>query len=366
MERLRGLIKAEKVKVDEDVLDAVARQSEGCLRDAESLLTQILSMGDAHVTIDSASLVLPSLSSDRVADLVGAVLARDIPSALGIWEHAQGDGSDPHRIIADVLDLVRELALARLKSGGAEMTFPLSDERRAELSALASGMTAGDYAELLESLMRVREEMKRVELAELPFEMMVMAWDEPSRDRTRGEALRDNPISDTEHVGKDDSDQESNTKRKRKATEKKEDSPAGSTTGLVAKSDSSKPSLLKKSVSAAADTELLEGIREKWQEIVMKSQEKNQGLPYMLGVGELVGVENAKLKIGFQYALYRDRLNGKCKRMLEDTLSEIMKTKVLVEGVLVEKAGVESESSAEGALPEGFADLVNDFGGSIA
>lgn len=357
LERLRTLVKAEKVKVDEDVLDAVARQSEGCLRDAESLLTQVLSMGDKHVTMETASLVLPSLSSDRVAELIVAVLGRDIPSALSIWERIGADGCDPHRTVADMLDLVRSLALAGLKQGGAEAAFPLSDERRTELASLGASMTSGDYALLLEGLMNVREKMKRVELAELPFEMMIMAWGEPATPAPQVTVSVQAPPPDTTPS--------TPTAPKVDSPESVQEEVKAETPDVKVENVATSAPAVQKETSKPDDGVLLAGIKKNWNRILEKCQEKNPGLQYMLVVGEILGVEEGRLQVGFQYGLYRDRLNGKCKRELEAVLSEVMEVKVLAEGVLKEKV-VSASGDATEQLPEGFNDLVKDFGGSVA
>lgn len=362
LKRLNMLIKAEKVKVDDAVLDAVARQSEGCLRDAESLLTQVLSMGDTHVTMETASLVLPSLSSDRVAELIVTVLERDIPSTLSIWESVTADGSDPHRTVADMIDLVRELALKSLRGGDAKMIFPLSEERQLKLAELSSDMTSGDFALLLEGLMNVREKMKRVELSELPFEMMVMSWGEPATPRPQAVVSVVVPppvVPATPNVSDEKTQESADSKKSEVSSIKIEGS------DIVNEKVETPVASVAKNGPAPDDEVLLAGIKKNWMRIIENCQELNPGLPYMLGVGEILGVENRKLRIGFQYALYRDRLNGKCKRMLEDVLTEVMETQVLVEGVLKEVAKSESPDAAE-QLPEGFNDLVKDFGGSVA
>jgi DNA polymerase-3 subunit gamma/tau len=57
--RLQILCAEEQVKVAEEVLRQIARQTEGCERDAESMLGQLLALGEQEIGFDEASLVLP-------------------------------------------------------------------------------------------------------------------------------------------------------------------------------------------------------------------------------------------------------------------------------------------------------------------
>jgi hypothetical protein len=117
-------------------------------------------------------------------------------------------------------------------------------------------------------------------------------------------------------------------------------------------------------------------IKEKWTEILRLCQEKNHALPYMLGAAELLGSESGTLTIGFQYALYRDRLNEKRHRTaLEEAIAATVGTRLRVQAVLVAQKpdglveplpDIRVEAAATKNLPEGFAELVKEFGGTIA
>lgn len=338
VERLKKLGEAEKVKVDDAVFDLIARNSEGCLRDAESLLSQIFSLGEKNVTPEVAELVMPSLSTESVTLLVEAIVMRDAPSSLSIWERLSLEGAELSRVIADIIDITRRMTLAHLREAEYEAGFPVTEEQKEKLKALQSRLSPAEGAELLEKLIRIKDEMKRVELVELPFEMMVMDWCEKP-------AVRPVQAVQTPSVPpptpKDDA-----------PTAKQDDGPVPE----QAQEEAAEP---------PADSNVaLSAIKEKWNDIVLRSQEKNQGLPFMLSAGEIVDLKEGELRIGFQYVLYRDRLNGKCKRMLEEVISEVMKAKIIVKGVLLDKR--EEPEEKKEALPDGFSDLVNDFGGSLA
>ena len=116
-------------------------------------------------------------------------------------------------------------------------------------------------------------------------------------------------------------------------------------------------------------------IKEKWTEILAASQKRNHGLPYMLGAAELLDSSGGVLTVGFQYAMYRDRLNDRKHRdvfeaAIADVLGETIKVKSILvaqrtDGLVEPAPQIHVETTAKN-LPDGFADLVKEFGGTVA
>lgn len=330
--RLEGLAKKEGFSVEESVLSAVARLSEGCLRDAESLLSQIFSLGEKKITAETAALVLPIVSSEAVDGLMQALVARDAGATLAAWEKLLASGADPVRIVAELIERGRETALASMKDAGNGL---------AHASAL------------LERLVRAHAEMKRLDPPELGFELLLAEWcAEPAR---AAEPPRRDPP------------------------------PPAPPASNPPKAEAPKPAAAEPSAPEPLNTERAETlpsgdgvaisqVKEKWTEILVAAQKRNHGLPYMLGAAELLDCEGGLLTIGFQYAMYRDRLNDKRHRdSFEAALGEVLGASVRVKAILVAQRTdglvepsphIQVEASAN--LPEGFADLVKEFGGTVA
>lgn len=71
---LESIVKKEGANVDPDVYSMIIRASEGCMRDAESLLGQLL-LEDDKVTVEEASLVLPFAAASEVTELIQKTFA---------------------------------------------------------------------------------------------------------------------------------------------------------------------------------------------------------------------------------------------------------------------------------------------------
>lgn len=329
--RLAGLAKDEGFSVEAEVLETVARMSEGCLRDAESLLSQVFALGEKKVTAETASLVLPIVPAQASAALLESLLARDAAQALERWERLLDGGADPVRVVSELAEAARVLTLALVK-GEASGPYVLAD--------------AGS---LLERLVRTHNEMKRLDPPEIGFELLLVEW---CAANARTERHDDAPRPPAPPQAR------------------QEETPRSS----PAVPESSPVIPAKAGTRAVADVQLAT-VKDKWAEILAASQKRNHGLPYMLGAAELLGCEDGVLTVGFQYAMYRDRLNDRKHRdVFEAAIADVLGERVAVKTVLVAQRtdglvepapGIRVEPTAKN-LPEGFADLVKEFGGTVA
>ena len=81
---LQHIISAEGFGAEADALLAIARSAQGCMRDAISLLDQMLSYGSATVTLAQVQSVLGAVNAQAVADLVDVLAAKNLAAGLSL------------------------------------------------------------------------------------------------------------------------------------------------------------------------------------------------------------------------------------------------------------------------------------------
>src|SRR5256885_11642165 len=97
----------EKVEVDELTLYAIARGAEGCMRDAESTLDQLISFcGDKIQETDVLSMFGLTAQS-QLLELSRAVLGGEVESALRFLNDLAAHGKDLGRLLSDLLNHFR-------------------------------------------------------------------------------------------------------------------------------------------------------------------------------------------------------------------------------------------------------------------
>ncbi len=117
VKRLTEIAKKEGADVQADVLNAIASRSDGCLRDAESLLGQLLGLGEKKINMDLASLIMTPSQLPIAAELLSLTAEHDVKGILGKLEALESEGISFLPLFDDLIASLRKLMLAQnLKS----------------------------------------------------------------------------------------------------------------------------------------------------------------------------------------------------------------------------------------------------------
>ncbi len=127
---LADICKTEGVKADEDSLRAIARRASGSMRDAQSLLEQLLSFGGDRLTVELVHQQLGIASDERTLSLLDALSQRDAASVLAIVDQSVASGVQPAELLGGTLDFLRD---AMVLSAGAEVSLLAATPRQRPL-----------------------------------------------------------------------------------------------------------------------------------------------------------------------------------------------------------------------------------------
>lgn len=111
LKRMEYILEQTNVKYDDSALKIIAKAAEGGMRDALSILDQVISFGENEVTYDNALLVTGSVTKDDLLEYLEAVVSREVPQALELVHKLVQDGKDARRIIEDLVGFCRDLLL---------------------------------------------------------------------------------------------------------------------------------------------------------------------------------------------------------------------------------------------------------------
>jgi DNA polymerase-3 subunit gamma/tau len=111
--QLKRIAKDEKIKVNEDALMLIARQSAGGMRDAISLLDQLSSTG-TKIDLALTQTVLGTATSQTVLDLIASIRDHQAASAMDAIHTALDAGADPRSLARQIVDYLRGLMLVQM------------------------------------------------------------------------------------------------------------------------------------------------------------------------------------------------------------------------------------------------------------
>jgi DNA polymerase-3 subunit gamma/tau len=153
---LRRAVEREGVALPEGTLALVAREAEGSLRDAQSLLEQVLAAGEGTPDEATARALLGAADRALVVTVVDAVLAGDAGACLRQLARLHEHGYDAQRFCRDLLEHLRHLAVLAA-TGDASLVAELPDAERAALQAQAGRRSADELQRIFGLLLETDE-----------------------------------------------------------------------------------------------------------------------------------------------------------------------------------------------------------------
>ncbi|MBI2435863.1 MAG: DNA polymerase III subunit gamma/tau, partial [Candidatus Hydrogenedentes bacterium] len=148
IELLHEILKAENIKASEEALHAIARSAEGGVRDAESILDELITYCDGEITFKDVFDVLGLVDWKVLHHLSEAILEKDIPAQLKIVEDVTAAGKDLGQFVQDILRYYRNLLVAK-SANSADLLHLPEDERR-EVLQRANRYTLTELIRLVE------------------------------------------------------------------------------------------------------------------------------------------------------------------------------------------------------------------------
>jgi DNA polymerase-3 subunit gamma/tau len=148
--KLRRIVEAEAVEADDDALELVARLADGGMRDAESLLDQVLAFADGRVTQADVREAVGLADDGAIAALVDAYVAGNAPAALDAVAALADAGRDIAQVASQAEGEARRRLLA--SAGDPTVAHRLAIILRTLAEAAGAGAREGRARLMLELL----------------------------------------------------------------------------------------------------------------------------------------------------------------------------------------------------------------------
>lgn len=193
--RLRRICDAEGIRVDDDVLELVARQGTGSVRDSISLLDQIVSDPSEHITYEIAQRMLGAAGLQYVWEVAQAVATHDAAYGLNQINQAIDNGADPRQFGRQVVDHLRQLLLVKM---GSPQLVNASNETKAQLAEQAQYFGQRQLIKAIRVFNAAVDDMRGGWQPQLPLELAVVETtlaldEEPAPSAAAPAAPRRNP-----------------------------------------------------------------------------------------------------------------------------------------------------------------------------
>ena len=164
---IKSVAKKEKIKIESEALQVIARQATGSLRDAISMLDQLSALGDT-ITVDMAQTILGTATSQAVLDLINAIVEKDVTAGLDIIHVTLDGGSDPRQFTRQIVDYLRNVLLVCMDNAGQVDTTP---EVKEQMARHAQEFERPELLRVIHGFNQAATETRNVWQPSLPLEL---------------------------------------------------------------------------------------------------------------------------------------------------------------------------------------------------
>lgn len=126
-DRLKYIAEQEKIDIEDTALEEIARLGDGSLRDAISILDQVLAYADKKITIEDIHDVNGTISQENLQNLLAKVYKNDIAGVIAEIDEYSNNGKSIVKIAEDIILLLRDMILAKITTGNSPLKQFSSD-----------------------------------------------------------------------------------------------------------------------------------------------------------------------------------------------------------------------------------------------
>lgn len=186
IDRLEQIAQKEKVKIERSALEIIAINAEGGMRDAESLLGQIMAIStiskDGKITMEEVRTFLGATDTNAVIEMVNYLSAKDTAAAISFINKLIDDGYDIEQFNKSLINYLRKVMLIKTDQALASLVAPeLTMEQVKIILEQGNKFSPVDILRVIRLLVDAGNEMKYSAFSQLPIELAVMEFSQEEK-----------------------------------------------------------------------------------------------------------------------------------------------------------------------------------------
>ncbi len=173
IERLKTVLAEEQIEADEEALALVARQAAGSMRDAMSLLDQVIAWGGKKLVGKDVALVLGVASRAALMKIADGLISGDAPGCLRLVGEIVEQGYDVNHVAKDLLGMLRDMVVCRVCKDPNGL-LDLTEEEQRDIQTIAEKASADDLVRLHQGFSEGFDDIARSGQARAALEMLLV------------------------------------------------------------------------------------------------------------------------------------------------------------------------------------------------
>jgi len=327
IEKLSLIAKNEKIKIDKEALEMIALSAEGGMRDAESLLGQVIALEDKNITLKEVEEIIGATDRKSAAEVAEAILESDSSLAIEKINSLLEDGRDLAVFNKSLVNYLRQLMLLKINPAlKSHFSYEITSEQIKKMLSQAEKAELPKIILAISLLLEAQNKIGSAVLPQLPLEIAVI--------RATG------TFPAPQEISKPATTQKSFIKKDE--VKIKKDSP---------ENDAPEPESAPEKVDDGSEISVSD-VKSKWAKLLTDIRPYNHSLSVLLSSCQPKEVSGRKITIATPYDFYKDKLTDVSNKLtVEQVLGNILGAKIIIEAV-VDK-NILPKKEAENIIPAG-------------
>jgi len=175
--RLKEISEIEKIAVEVEALYLIAKKADGSMRDALSIMDQVIAYGLATITYDEVKQIFGMVGYDSFHGFMQAILAKDSAQMLTVFQNISTQCNDIQEIINNFLEYLRQCIYIKLNN----IPLDISKSTLETIQQLVKDFSEDELLYIMNSLIQTKDNLRTSSapevLAELTFLKMAQIAD---------------------------------------------------------------------------------------------------------------------------------------------------------------------------------------------
>nr|WP_312579520.1 DNA polymerase III subunit gamma/tau [Sedimentibacter sp.] len=364
VENMRKICDEVNVDIDENALKLIAANSEGAMRDAQSILDRCLSFTEGKIDYETVINLLGTVNYQTIMEVASSLLEKNIENTMMLVDDILDKGKELSFFLDELIIYFRNLLIIKTTNSIENLT-KVSDDAVKELKEISEKISIDEIVYYIEELSSTQVECKRALNPKILLETkLIKIMHKPDSFNINELIKRIEKLESSIKNGASMYIDDTNESPKQKTVRAKSPSitQQEQTSNEHAKTETSKP--IKKNIAGNMDDEsIYNGVVDGWQNILKKVRSENAGLQAIIRECNIVEVKNKKIMFEFdpKFTFHINAANQpKNKIKFKEILSSFLNTECEVEFII--KNEQKKQSKPKQTIEDIYEDLKNEFG----
>ncbi len=346
IQKLSLIAKKEKVTIEKEALNSIALSAEGGMRDAESLLGQIISLEDKNITLKEVEEILGTTNEKATHEIATFIIKKDTTSAIAKINVLAENGYDLQIFNKALINYLRQLMLLKIDPQLKKyFSFELSTEQIKNLLSLTKKIELAQIINIINLFLAAQNKITATVLPQLPLEIAVIKSTKviPAVNLTSNKS--DYVIQKTSPALATLKDKPNLVPKAPPNNEKK-------TNSLKISTDKTEPILKTASVNkqefskkSTADLNL-DLVIQNWPQLLVEIRPHNHSLSALLSNCQAINIQDNKITLATPYEFYGEKIKEPEKKLtIEKVLGKLLGLNVSIDVVIDKKLVIQKKEA---------------------